>query len=61
MMRAVDGQRYGWRRRRIEAVIASRWVSMRRILVTMMIWEISLRTDVTVNQQSLWEFGGSIV
>jgi hypothetical protein len=55
MMRAEDGQHYGWLKRRIEAVIGNRWVSMRRILVTKTISGISLHTGVTINQRSLWE------
>jgi hypothetical protein len=53
MMRVEDGQRYGWLRRRIEAVIGSRWVSTRRMSVTKTILAIS--TGVTVNRRSLWE------
>jgi hypothetical protein len=53
MMRAEDGQRYGWLRRRIEAVIGNRWVSMRR-MVMKTISGINLHTGVTVNQRSLW-------
>jgi len=53
MTKGEGGKRYVSLNKRIEEIIINRWVSMTRILDTMMILGISRRNDVIVNHHSL--------